>query len=83
MIFLKLNYYKDLLNLQKLLQEKINSEITIYTIMQPHESITISLSPEILQKLEDGHYNKSKLIDDLLTKYFAAEKEKAKGEASK
>jgi len=39
--------------------------------MEPQESITISLSPEILQKLEDGHYNKSKLIDDLLTKYFA------------
>jgi len=32
--------------------------------------ISIVLDPEILQKLEDGNYNKSKLIDSLLVKYF-------------
>jgi hypothetical protein len=44
-----------------------------------YESITISLSPEILSKLEAGDYNKSKLIDKLLTDYF--KKEKGQGEA--
>ena len=33
-------------------------------------SIGIALSPKILKKLEDGKYNKSKLIDSLLTKHF-------------
>lgn len=46
-----------------------------------YESITISLSPEILSKLENGDYNKSKLIDKLLTEYF--KKEKSQGEAPK
>ncbi len=45
-----------------------------------YESITISLSPELLEKLEQGDYNKSKLIDKLLTEYF--KKEKAKSEAT-
>lgn len=57
-----------------------------YTFMvnnkKEYEKITVSLSPEILKQLEDGHYNKSSLIDSLLTKYFAAEKDEAKGEAS-
>lgn len=32
--------------------------------------ISIALAPEILKALEDGNYNKSKLIDSLLTEYF-------------
>jgi metal-responsive CopG/Arc/MetJ family transcriptional regulator len=38
------------------------------------DSITITLPPDILKKLEEGKYNKSKLIDDLLTKYFKENK---------
>ena len=41
--------------------------------MEPNEkktTITLALSPEILNKLEEGDYNKSKLIDKLLTKHF-------------
>jgi len=32
--------------------------------------ITICIDPEINKKLEEESYNKSKLIDKLLTKYF-------------
>ena len=32
--------------------------------------ISIALSPEILKQLEDGKFNKSKLIDSLLTQHF-------------
>jgi hypothetical protein len=32
--------------------------------------VSIVLDPEILQKLEEGNFNKSKLIDSLLDKYF-------------
>ena len=32
--------------------------------------ITVALTPEMLKKLEDGKYNRSKLIDSLLTDYF-------------
>jgi hypothetical protein len=32
--------------------------------------ISVALSPEILKKLEEGNYNKSKLIDALLTEHF-------------
>lgn len=35
------------------------------------EQITITLSQETLKNLEDGDYNKSKLIDGLLTKHFS------------
>ena len=45
------------------------------------EKISIALSPEILKKLDEGNYNKSKLIDKLLTEYF--KKEKSQGEALK
>ena len=38
------------------------------------EKISIALSQEILKKLDDGNYNKSKLIDTLLTEYFKKEK---------
>jgi len=34
------------------------------------KSIGVTLSPKILEKLEKGKYNKSKLIDSLLTEYF-------------
>lgn len=37
-------------------------------------TISIALDPEILQKLEDGKYNKSKLIDSLLDDYFKKQK---------
>lgn len=40
------------------------------------KKISVALSPEILKKLEDGNYNKSKLIDSLLTEHFKKESEK-------
>lgn len=40
------------------------------------KKISVALSPEILKKLEDGNYNKSKLIDNLLTEHFKKESEK-------
>jgi len=39
--------------------------------MKEYKIITIALSPEIIKKLDDGNFNKSKLIDLLLTKYFS------------
>jgi hypothetical protein len=33
-------------------------------------SITISLSKKVSKKLEEGDYNKSKLINKLLTEHF-------------
>lgn len=44
--------------------------------MKDNKTITIALSPEILKQLEDGNYNKSKLIDSLITEHFKKEKEK-------
>lgn len=40
--------------------------------------IGISLSPEILTKLEEGNYNISKLIDELLTQHFKKDKKDVK-----
>ena len=40
------------------------------------KKISVALSPEILKQLEDGNYNKSKLIDSLLTEHFKKETEK-------
>jgi len=37
---------------------------------QEKENITITISKEINNILEDGDYNKSKLINKLLTKHF-------------
>jgi hypothetical protein len=37
--------------------------------------ITISVSPELIKKIEDGNYNRSKLIDSLLTEHFKKENE--------
>jgi len=34
------------------------------------ETITISLSKTLNKKMDEGAYNKSKLIDNLLTSYF-------------
>lgn len=40
-----------------------------YIIMEK-KHISIVLDPEILKKLDEGKYNRSKLIDSLLTKFF-------------
>ena len=37
------------------------------------KKISVSLSPEIIKKLEEGNFNKSKLIDSLLTKHLKIE----------
>ena len=34
------------------------------------KKISIALDPEILKKLDEGKFNKSKLIDSLLSEYF-------------
>lgn len=44
--------------------------------MKDIKKITITLSPEIIKKLENGNYNRSKLIDSLLSEHFKKEKEK-------
>jgi len=43
---------------------------------KPYKSISIVLDPEILQKLKEGKFNKSKLIDSLLDDYFKKEEAK-------
>jgi len=40
-----------------------------------YKKISIALTPKVLKQLESGRYNKSKLIDNLLSEYF---KEKRK-----
>lgn len=42
--------------------------------MEDIKKITVALSPEIIKELEDAKYNKSKLIDSLLTEHFKKEK---------
>lgn len=44
--------------------------------MSDIKKISVALSPEILKQLEYGNYNRSKLIDSLLTEYFKKEKGK-------
>ena len=39
-----------------------------------YKGISIAISPDILKKLEEGKFNKSKLIDSLLTEYFEKQK---------
>lgn len=39
-----------------------------------YDSITVTLPLKLLKKLDEGKFNKSKLIDDLLTKYFKEKK---------
>lgn len=41
-----------------------------------YKKISIALDPEILKKLEEGKYNKSKLIDSLLDTYFKNQEKK-------
>jgi hypothetical protein len=41
-----------------------------------YKSIRIVLDPEILKKLEEGKYNKSKLIDSLLDDYIKKQSKK-------
>ena len=41
-----------------------------------YKKISIALEPEILKKLEEGKYNKSKLIDSLLDTYFKKQEKK-------
>lgn len=38
--------------------------------------INVVVTPEILKKLNEGNYNKSKLVDSLLTEHFKKEAEK-------
>ena len=40
--------------------------------------IGVTISSELAKKLEEGKYNKSKLVDSLLTEYFKKEDEKQK-----
>jgi hypothetical protein len=42
-------------------------------IMTDKKKISVALSPEILNQLEEGKYNKSKLIDSLLSEHFNKE----------
>jgi hypothetical protein len=37
--------------------------------------ISIALSPEIIKKIKNGNYNRSKLIDSLLSEHFKKETE--------
>lgn len=46
--------------------------------MKEPKKISVALSPEVIKQLEDGKYNKSKLIDSLLTKHFEKEKKTSK-----
>ncbi len=38
--------------------------------------ISIAIDPELNKKLDDGKYNKSKLIDSLLDSYFKKQNKK-------
>jgi len=44
--------------------------IIIFIIMKQPKKISITLSPEVIKGLEVGKYNKSNLIDSLLTEHF-------------
>lgn len=35
-----------------------------------YTKINVVVAPEIIKKLEDGNYNRSKLVDKLLSDYF-------------
>lgn len=39
-----------------------------------YTKISIALDPEIFKKLDEGNFNKSKLIDSLLSEYFKKRK---------
>jgi hypothetical protein len=42
---------------------------------QKQKFISVALSQEVLKKIEDGNYNRSKLINNLLTEHFKKENE--------
>jgi hypothetical protein len=42
----------------------------MYKENKNYTSISIAISPELIKLLDEGDYNKSKLIDKLLTNYF-------------
>ena len=44
--------------------------------MKEIKKITIALAPNILKQLEEGNYNRSKLIDSLLTEHFKNQTDK-------
>lgn len=44
--------------------------------MKEIKKITIALAPNILKQLEEGNYNRSKLINSLLTEHFKNQKNK-------
>lgn len=46
--------------------------------MKDSKHISVALSPEIMKQLEEGNYNKSKLIDSLLTEHFKKKKKTKK-----
>ena len=52
--------------------------IVIFITMKDSKIISVALTPEIIKQLEDGKYNKSKLIDSLLTEHFDKKKKKTK-----
>jgi hypothetical protein len=39
--------------------------------MEERKNISIAITPEILKMIEDGNYNRSKLIDSLISKYVS------------
>ena len=41
-------------------------------------TISIALDPDVIQKLDEGNYNRSKLIDSLLTKFLSEQETKGK-----
>jgi hypothetical protein len=43
--------------------------------MKERKNISIAITPEILKMIEYGNYNRSKLIDSLLSEYFKKEME--------
>lgn len=43
---------------------------------EENKIIGIALNPEIIKKLDESNYNKSKLVDSLLTDYFKKKDEK-------
>nr|QBM02826.1 hypothetical protein [uncultured archaeon] len=44
------------------------------TTKKTYTKLRIVLDPEIIKKLDEGKYNKSKLIDSLLDDYFKKQK---------
>jgi len=45
--------------------------LRIFITMEERKNISIAITPEILKMIEDGNYNRSKLIDSLISKYVS------------